>query len=74
MRAAETTIITLAGLAMLIAPLWILQANQGNQTVLLWTISGFIASLAVLLSIVTVAKPFKTLAVRRSLLSSAADS
>ena len=63
MKAVETAIITLIGLAMLIAPLWVLQANQDNQIVLLWTISAFIVGFAFLLTIVTVAQPFETLAV-----------
>ena len=64
-KAVETAVITLVGLAMLIGPLWILQANKSNDTLLLWTISGFVVAFALLLSSVTVARPFETLAVSR---------
>jgi hypothetical protein len=56
-----TVIITAVGLAALIGPLWILQ-NQNGESVRLWTISGFLGGFTVFIGIVTVAKPFETLA------------
>jgi hypothetical protein len=56
-----TLIITAVGLAALIGPLWILK-NQTSESVRLWTISGFLAGFTVFIGIVTVAKPFETLA------------
>ena len=53
------------GLAMLIGPLWWLQqitADQSNLTHRLSIITGFIVAFAILMGIVTVAKPFEVLA------------
>jgi hypothetical protein len=56
-----TMIITAVGLAAIIGPLWILK-SQTSESTRLWTISGFLGGFAVFISIVTVAKPFETLA------------
>jgi hypothetical protein len=56
-----TTIITAVGLAAIVGPLWILK-SQTSESTHLWTISGFLGGFTVFISIVTVAKPFETLA------------
>lgn len=60
------TCATLAiGLAMLIGPLWLLQyvTSQGTGTTnKLWIINAFLIGFAVLLIILTVARPFEVLA------------
>lgn len=50
------------GLAMLIGPLWLLQYNsKRGQSVRLVIISSFLIGFALLLSVVTVTKPFEVL-------------
>ena len=56
-----TVIITGVGLATLIGSLWILK-NQNSESTRLWTISGFLGGFTIFISIVTVAKPFESLA------------
>ena len=53
------------GLAMLIGPLWLLQyfsTGQSNSCLRLGIITAFLVLFTVLLSFLTVAKPFETLA------------
>ncbi|KAF2281537.1 uncharacterized protein EI97DRAFT_463847 [Westerdykella ornata] len=59
-----TMLITAAGMAMLIAPLWVLAVTKGpNKTIKrLGIITGFVAVFLVLISLTTVAKPFESLA------------
>ena len=56
-----TIIITGLGLCIILGPLWILR-TQSAEIMRLGTISGSLAIFLALLSIVTVAKPFETLA------------
>ena len=56
-----TFITILLGLGMLIGPLWWLQ-NLSNNEKRLGVITGFLFTFTVLLSILTVAKPFEVLA------------
>lgn len=60
-----TFLIMLLGLGMLIGPLWWLQhlsAYQPNLQARLEVITGFLVLFTILLSILTVAKPFEVLA------------
>ena len=60
-----TCLIMLLGLGMLIGPLWWLQhlsADQPNLQARLEVITGFLVAFTILLSILTVAKPFEVLA------------
>ena len=61
-----TSATILLGLAMLIAPLWLLQhiytAASSNLTARLGIITGFLVLFVVLLSVVTVARPFEVIA------------
>lgn len=61
MDALVTFVITAVGLGMLIGPLWLLNSQTG-QTPRLQIISSCLVVFSGLLSIVTVAKPFETLA------------
>ncbi len=61
MDALVTFIITTVGLGMLIGPLWLLKAYN-DETTRLQIISGCLVVFSGLLSIVTVARPFETLA------------
>ena len=57
----STTFIMIVGLAMLIAPLWILAFLEGLLQ-RLGVISAFIVLFVILVSVSTVAKPFESLA------------
>lgn len=60
-----TCAVMILGLAMLIGPLWWLQhlsAHQPNLQARLEVITGFLVVFTILLSILTVAKPFEVLA------------
>jgi len=61
MDALVTFVITSVGLGMLIGPLWLLK-HQIDETTRLQIISSCLVVFSGLLSIVTVAKPFETLA------------
>lgn len=61
MDALVTFIVTSVGLGMLIGPLWLLN-NYADQRTRLQIISGCLVVFSGLLSIVTVARPFETLA------------
>ena len=61
MDALVTFIITTVGLGMLIGPLWLLKAFN-DETTRLQIISACLVIFSGLLSIVTVARPFETLA------------
>ena len=58
---ALSIIIILTGLAMLIAPLWVL-AFVGDMVARIGIMCAFIVVFVLLISLTTVAKPFETLA------------
>lgn len=53
--------VVVCGMVMLIDPLWILQALHGSYRKL-GTITGFVIVFVLMLSYITAAKPFETLA------------
>ena len=55
-----SVVIAFVGLAMLIAPLWILEYTNSSRASLAW-ITGFIVLFLCLVTYATVAKPFETL-------------
>jgi len=57
-----TAVIVVAGMIMLIAPMWILQALDGRTIPKLGTITAFIVVFLGMVSYATLAKPFETLA------------
>lgn len=61
MQAFDSGMIVLIGLAMLIAPLWILYHATGGSTKLS-IITAFVTAFLVLVQVTTVAKPYETLA------------
>ncbi len=61
MDAVVTIVITSIGLGMLVGPLWWLKFKS-NPMVRLEIITGCILLFAILLSVVTVARPFEVLA------------
>jgi hypothetical protein len=56
-----TVVIVTIGTAMLVAPMWILQA-LGTQQRKLWVITAFLLSFVAMISYATVARPFEILA------------